>query len=150
MYNSSWQHATKIDSNVLKYKCILFNKDSSGFKYILCILFINVFSQRKSNRRSLLIDAYSITPLSLVSLCTPLIGELFFLFFFFFTTFHITFITISHVDQLSTNQTRNKKNMYIYIFHRYINPIEIQYKTCINSNQKSYSNRTSHTLRYIE
>lgn len=53
-----------------------------------------------------------------------------------FITFRLIFITISRVDQLSTNQTRNeKKNIYI--------PIEIQYKTCINSNQKSYSNRTS-------
>lgn len=54
-----------------------------------------------------------------------------------FITFRLIFITISRVDQLSTNQTRNEKKIYIYI------PIEIQYKTCINSNQKSYSNRTS-------
>lgn len=145
MYNSSWQHATKIDSKILKYKCILFYKDSSGFKYILCILFINLFSQRKSNRRSLLIDAYSITPFSRFSLCAI---DWKLIFFFFFTTFHLIFITISHVDQLSINETRNK-NIYTYI-PRYINPIEIQYKTCINSNQKSYSSRTSHALRYIK
>lgn len=82
-------NATKIDSKILKYKCILFDKDSSGFKYILCILFINVFSQRKSNRRSLLIDAYSITPLSLVSLCTPLDWRIIFFSFFYNISPHI-------------------------------------------------------------